>query len=197
MGDHRLEKHSVLVLNKNWQAVNVTTPLLALSMMFSDSATALEIQGIDCMIPTKWNDWVELPLDDETECVNTVRGKIKIPKVIVLAKFNQVPRKRPRLTSKNIWERDGGICQYTGKKLTPNEGNIDHVLPRSRGGKTTWSNCVLSHKDINTLKGDKTPVEAGLRLLKQPKEPVAMPTTVYIQNKYNIKEWKPFLLNQE
>jgi 5-methylcytosine-specific restriction endonuclease McrA len=195
MENYKLERNSVLVLNKSWQAINVKNPLDALSMMFCDAATGLNIEGEDNMTPLRWNDWVKLPHDPHSEYVKTVRGEVKIPKVIVLCKFNQVPRRRLRLTSKNIWERDGGICQYSGKKLTPNEGNIDHNLPKCRGGKTTWSNCVLSHKDINSQKGDKTPVEAGLKLIKQPKEPIAMPTTVYIRNRYNFNEWKPFLLS--
>lgn len=187
-----LEKHSVLVLNKSWQAINVTSPSQAFSMMFSDSATGLDVQGEDNMVPLKWNEWIKLEAPED-ESIKTVRGLIKIPKIIILSNYNSVPKKRPRFTTRNIWERDGGICQYTGRKLTPNEGNIDHVIPKSRGGKTSWSNCVLSHKDVNTQKGDRTPSEAGLTLLKQPKEPNSMPTSVFIRNRYNIREWNPFL----
>jgi 5-methylcytosine-specific restriction endonuclease McrA len=189
-----LEKRLVLVLNRNWQAIHVKTPLEALSMMFDGSATGLNIVGESEMTPMRWNEWVQLPVDSETECVKTVRGNIKIPKVIVLCKFNKVPKRRPKFTSKNLWARDKGVCQYTGKKLTPNEGNIDHIIPKSRGGKTNWTNCVISHKDINSQKGDKTPSEAGLQLLKLPKEPTSLPTTFFIQNTYNIKEWNTFLI---
>lgn len=188
-----LNKSTVLVLNKSWQAIHVKTPLDALSMMFDGSATGLNVLGEDEMVPTKWEDWVKLPPDSNSDYIKTVRGEIKIPKIIVLCHFNQVPRRRPKFTAKNLWERDNGTCQYTGKKLTPNEGNIDHVIPKSRGGKTSWTNCVISHKDVNALKGDKTPAEAGLKLLKQPKEPTSLPTTFYINNSYNIKEWNPFL----
>jgi 5-methylcytosine-specific restriction endonuclease McrA len=191
-----LQREVVLVLNKNWQAINVKTPLDALSMMFCDSATALYISGEDDMTPLKWDEWVCLPKSEKEEYVNTQRGPIQIPKIIVLARFNQVPRKRPKFTTKNLWDRDEGRCQYTGKKLTPNEGNIDHVIPKSRGGKTDWSNCVLSHKDVNAMKGDRTPQEAGLRLIRPVTVPKTMPTTCYIRNCYNIKEWTPFLINE-
>jgi 5-methylcytosine-specific restriction endonuclease McrA len=190
-----LQREIVLVLNKNWQAINVKTPLDALSMMFCDAATALHISGEDDMTPLKWDEWACLPQDEKEEYVNTSRGLIQIPKIIVLAKFNQVPRKRPKFTTKNLWDRDQGRCQYTGRKLTPNEGNIDHVIPKSRGGKTDWSNCVLSHKDVNAMKGDRTPHEAGLRLIRPVIVPQTMPTTCYIRNCYNIKEWTPFLIN--
>ncbi len=190
-----LHQSTVLVLNKNWQAINVKTPAEALSMMIAGTATGLNVIGHDDMIPLCWNDWKSLHVTDNEPFVSTVKGKIKIPKIIVLCNFNQVPKRRPKFTAKNLWERDKGMCQYTGKKLSPKEGNIDHVIPRSRGGQTSWTNCVLSHKDINAKKGNKTPNEAGLKLLKQPIEPVSMPTTAYIKNNHNIPEWKWFLSN--
>jgi 5-methylcytosine-specific restriction endonuclease McrA len=101
--------------------------------------------------------------------------------------------KRPKFTLNNVWVRDGGICQYTGKKLSKNEGNIDHIIPISRGGKTDWNNCVLSSKKINAHKANKTPEEAGLSLIKPPVIPKHMPSTFYIKNKHNIKEWDLFL----
>jgi 5-methylcytosine-specific restriction endonuclease McrA len=192
-----LKRHSVLVLNRNWQAINVKTPLEALSMMFSDDATGLQILGADNMVPLNWGDWVNLPHNDSEEYVHTVRGDIRIPKIIILSNFDKVPKKRPKFTSKNLWQRDEGICQYTGRKLKPNEGNIDHVLPKSRGGRSTWTNCVLSHKDVNAQKGNRTPSEAGLRLIRQPKEPQSLPTTFYIENQFNIKEWDTFLFKEQ
>jgi 5-methylcytosine-specific restriction endonuclease McrA len=192
-----LKRHSVLVLNRNWQAINVKTPLEALSMMFSDDATGLQILGLDNMVPLKWNDWVKLPHNDSEEYVHTIRGDIRIPKIIILSNYDKVPKKRPKFTSKNLWQRDEGICQYTGRKLKPNEGNIDHVLPKSRGGRSTWTNCVLSHKDVNAQKGNRTPSEAGLRLIRQPKEPQSLPTTFYIANQFNIKEWDAFLFKEQ
>lgn len=190
-----LQRNTVLVLNRNWQAINVTTPANALSMMFSDSATGLEIKGEDYMVPHKWSQWTSLDLQEDDNYVSTSTGKIKIPKVIILAKFSQVPLRRPRFTLKNLWDRDRGRCQYTGKVLSTNEGNVDHVIPRSRGGKTNWTNCVLCHKDVNAKKGDRTPSEAGLQLLTVPKEPHLLPSTLYIKNKFNIKEWNIFLVS--
>jgi hypothetical protein len=193
MTTSHLEKHSVLVLNKNWQAINVTSPLEALSMMFSDSATGLDCRGEDMLVPLKWNDWMKLEVTDKDEYVATVRGKIKCPVIIILSKFDKVPLKRPRFSTKNLWIRDRGTCQYTGQKLTPKTGNIDHIIPKSRGGKTDWNNCVLSHKEVNSIKANKTPREAGLTLIAQPKEPSSLPCSLYIENKFDIKEWNMFL----
>jgi hypothetical protein len=92
-----------------------------------------------------------------------------------------------------ILERDGGICQYTGRKLAPGEGNIDHVLPRSRGGAWSWENCVLSHRSLNEKKADRLPHEAGLRLLRKPHTPHALPATMTIRNLHGIRDWQCFL----
>ncbi len=188
-----LTKETVLVLNKNWQAIHVKTPEAAFGMIFSGVATALHIQGMDNMTPCSWAEWSKIPIEEDDDFIHTVRGKIKIPKVIILCNYGEVPRKRPKFSSRTIWERDQGICQYTGKKLTPNEGNIDHVVPRSKGGKTSFDNCVLASKKINTLKADRTPSEAGLKLLKEPVTPRIRPTGDFIRNRHKIKEWDHFL----
>lgn len=188
-----INRESVLVLNRLWQAIHVKTAAEALSMMYTDSATGLDIIGEDHMVPLKWKDWIMLTCTDDMPSIKTIHGNIRIPKVIVLCNFDRVPKKRPKFTLRGVWLRDGGICQYTGKRLSSNEGNIDHIKPRSRGGKTDWTNCVLSHKDINARKADRTPEEAGLRLIKQPMAPKELPVTFYIKNKYKIKEWEMFL----
>lgn len=188
-----LYKDIVLVLNRNWQAIGVKTPADTFGMLMTDAATALYIEGDSAMLPMKWNDWVKNPVTEDDLTVNTIRGKIKIPKVIVLCKFDRVPKKRPRFSSKNIWIREQGRCAYTGKKLKPDEGNIDHLVPKSRGGKTDWLNCVLASKDINSKKGNLTPEEAGLKLMIKPTVPKEMPSYHYIRNKHNIKEWGYFL----
>ena len=191
-----LHKEIVLVLNRNWQAIGVKTPADTFGMLMTDVATALHIDGDSTMLPLKWVDWKKIPITEDDIFVQTIKEKIKIPKVIVLCKFDKVPKKRPRLSSKSLWMRDKGTCAYTGKKLTPNEGNIDHIIPRSRGGLTSWTNCVLTHKDVNSKKGDRTPEEAGLKLLFKPEAPKELPTTFYIKNKHNIKEWNIFLKNE-
>ena len=188
-----LNRTTVLVLNRNWQAIHVKSPAEAISMMYTDAATGLDILGEDNMVPYRWKDWVSLPKDETSEYISTIRGEIKIPKVIVLCKFDRVPLKRPKFSLGAVWNRDEGICQYTGKKLSKNEGNVDHILPRSRGGKTSWDNCVLTHKEVNAKKADRTPEEAGLKLIKKPVAPKYMPSSHYIKNKHKIKEWELFL----
>jgi 5-methylcytosine-specific restriction endonuclease McrA len=125
--------------------------------------------------------------------VRTVRGEIRIPAVIVAVNFARVPRRRPTLNVRNIRERDGDRCQYTGRVLGPDEGNLDHVVPRSRGGRDSWENLVWSAREVNTRKGNRLPHEAGLKLLRAPVAPKEVPVTALIRNAHGVAEWELFL----
>ena len=188
-----LNKATVLVLNRNWQAINVRTPADAFCQMAINVATGLDIAGPDSMRPVRWEEWLTLPIRPQDNSVVTARGAIRVPTVIVLANYSKVPHKRPALSTRNIRERDRHRCQYTGKLLRPEEASIDHIVPRSRGGKTVWDNCVLASREINARKGDRLPHEAGLRLLSVPRAPAALPVTFTIRNSHEIEDWNLFL----
>ena len=187
-----LNKSTVLVLNRYWQAIHVKTPAEAFCMMASDAATGLDIFEGN-FLPVKWSDWIVLPVRENDNAVMTSRGPVRAPTVIVSANYARVPLRRPRFGTRGIWERDGGVCQYTGRKLSPKEGNIDHVVPRSRGGTTSWENCVLAHREVNSRKADRLPQEAGLRLHKRPSAPRAMPVTAFIRNHHGVRDWEHFI----
>lgn len=187
-----LNKATVLVLNRNWQAINVRTPQDAFCQMATNVVTALEIEG-ESIRPVAWDEWITLPVRPQDSAVLTMRGAIRVPTVIVAMNYAKVPKKRPKLCARTIRERDGNRCQYTGVVLRPEEGNIDHVVPRSRGGKDAWENCVWSSKTVNSKKGNRLPDEAGLKLLKQPKAVREMPVTAFIRNTHDIPDWEPFV----
>lgn len=193
-----LNKSMVLVLNRNWQAVNVRTPQETFCMMATNVATGLDIEMADgaraaALRPVTWDEWITLAIRPQDNAVQTVRGPIRVPTVIVAVNYAKVPRKRPKLCAKSIRERDGNRCQYTGRVLHPDEGSLDHVLPRSRGGKNAWENLVWADKDVNARKGNRLPHEAGLKLLSVPRAPKELPATVLIRNAHGIPEWKLFL----
>jgi 5-methylcytosine-specific restriction endonuclease McrA len=213
-----LNKATVLVLNRNWQAINVRTPQEAFCMMATNVATALEIEfeapaelplpvgrgegrgegaasSLDTpsIRPVSWEEWITLPVRDHDNAVHTVRGQIRVPTVIVAVNFARVPKKRPKLSAKTIRERDDNRCQYTGVLLRPDEGSLDHVLPRSRGGKDTWENLVWSSKDVNARKANRLPHEAGLKLLKTPRAPKELPASAFIRNAHNVADWHLFV----
>ncbi len=196
--DDILNKTIVLVLNRNWQAIHVRTPQEAFCMMATNVATALEIEFGDgaraeALRPVTWDEWITLPVRPQDNAVQTVRGPIRVPTVIVAVNFAKVPKKRPKLCAKTIRERDGNRCQYTGKVLKPEEGSLDHVVPRSRGGKDAWENLVWSSKSVNTKKGNRLPEEAGLKLLTVPRAPRELPVSALIRNAHGVAEWKLFL----
>ena len=188
-----LNKAIVLVLNRNWQAINIRTPADAFCQMATNVATALEIEGENYISPVTWNEWVALPIRNTDNAVQTVRGAIRVPTVIVALNFAKVPKKRPKLCATAICERDGNRCQYTGKLLRPEEGSLDHVLPRSRGGMDDWENLVWSDKAVNARKGNRLPHEAGLKLLALPRAPKELPVTALIRNAPAIADWNLFV----
>jgi len=98
-------------------------------------------------------------------------GVFSLPKAVRLKNYIRVPRGQVYLSRKNVHRRDDHVCQYCSKQLTPGEGTIDHVFPRSRGGGNTWENLVCSCVKCNVKKGNKTPSEANMPLIRPPKEP--------------------------
>ena len=162
-------------------------------MMATNVATALEIEGDSHIRPVTWDEWLTLPVREQDYAVRTAHRAIRVPTVIVAVNFAKVPKKRPKLCAKTIRERDGNRCQYTGKVLKPEEGSLDHVVPRSRGGKDAWENLVWSSKDVNSRKGNRLPHEAGLKLLTEPRAPKELPVTAHLRNAHGVAEWKLFL----
>jgi 5-methylcytosine-specific restriction endonuclease McrA len=221
-----LNKSMVLVLNRNWQAVNVRTPQEAFCMMATNVATGLEIEGQNHpssvasslgsdsvpeanrlanqtvggsplrrvnIRPVTWDEWITLPIRPQDHAVQTVRGPIRVPAVIVAVNYARVPKKRPKLCARSIRERDGNRCQYSGRMLRPDEGSLDHVLPRSRGGKNTWENLVWAGKDVNARKGNRLPNEAGLKLLSVPRAPKELRASALIRNVASVAVWNLFV----
>jgi 5-methylcytosine-specific restriction endonuclease McrA len=188
-----LNKSIVLVLNRNWQAINVRTPQDAFCQMATNVATGLAIEGENHIRPVTWDEWITLPIRPQDNAVQTVRGPIRVPTVIVAVNYAKVPKKHPKLCARTIRERDDNRCQYTGRVLHPEEGNLDHVVPRSRGGQDTWENLVWADKAVNARKGSRLPHEAGLRLLTVPRAPKEMPVTMLLRNTNGVAEWKLFL----
>ncbi|MDI1313855.1 HNH endonuclease [Prosthecobacter sp.] len=163
------------------------------SMMAAGNATALDIHEAGDMRPVTWEDWLKLEVREGDNSIGTVHGPVRVPSVLVLARFDKVPKRRPKFCAKAIWERDGGMCQYTGRKLRPHEGNIDHIIPVSRGGGSNWENCVLADRKVNSRKGNKLPEEAGLKLLRRPAVPREIPVTHLIKNHHRVRDWEMFL----
>ena len=193
-----LNKSIVLVLNRNWQAINIRTPQEAFCQMATNVATALDIEighgaRAEALRPVGWDEWITLPVREDDAYVQTARGRVRVPTVIVAVNYARVPKKRPKLNARTIRERDENRCQYTGQLLKPDEGNLDHVVPRSRGGGDTWENLVWAAREVNSRKGDRLPHEAGLRLLRTPRAPRELPASALIRNVHDVLDWRLFV----
>jgi 5-methylcytosine-specific restriction endonuclease McrA len=138
--------------------------------------------------------WRRLPVRKVDDGVPLVDGQVRVPRVLHLLRYDRFPTTRVRLTRKNLLLRDDYQCQYCSKHPGVRDLNIDHVLPRSRGGLDTWDNLVVSCRTCNLRKGHKTPVEAKMRLLRAPSEPRWSTTRhILMITKKPFDEWGPFL----
>jgi len=186
----------VLVLNRLWQAVNVIAAKRALSLLASGHASVVYEENEDFRI-FDMMDWVDFsqynPPVSETEIVHTVRYSIRVPKIILLSIFDKVPKKELKLTRKNVFERDKYQCQYCGKRLPSEELNLDHVIPRHYGGKTTWENIVCSCVKCNSRKANRLPHEASMRLTRKPSKPQWRPVISIAARGRKHDEWKHFI----
>jgi len=181
----------VLVLNKMWIPIRVASVRRCLNLIFADKASIVDPADYSIY---SWLEWVEKDASGDEYALTTTRANVKILEVIVLSKWDKVFIKDPRLTKRNIYIRDTYRCQYTGKQLKFDEANIDHIIPRARGGKNTWSNLVVCTKEINSMKGDRTPAEAGLKLIKKPVKPTPDGPYRLFDPKFNMPEsWNKFI----
>ncbi|MEY4200624.1 MAG: hypothetical protein RLZZ265_2364 [Verrucomicrobiota bacterium] len=184
----------VLVLNRLWQAVNICTARRALSLLFQGHAQVV-LGDQDGAFQTydfaEWRDFSHR--EPHPESVRGISVRIRVPRVIMLAVFDRLPRKEVKFTRHNIFERDKNICQYCGHTFDRKDLNLDHVIPRDRGGPTTWENIVCSCVPCNTRKSNRTPSEAGIHLIRKPKKPKWRP---FVQLNYGVEyhdSWKHFL----
>ena len=179
----------VLVLNRSFMPVHVTTVKRALSLLYQGIAKAVNEQ----YELFNFYDWRQLRPRAGEEAIGLVNGIIRVPRVIILIAYDRIPKRHIRFSRINIFLRDQNICQYCGRKLPRKELNIDHVVPRSRGGTSIWENVVCSCLECNRKKGGKTPEEANMRLIRKPTRPRWTPGLSFKADGQQYHEWLPFL----
>jgi 5-methylcytosine-specific restriction endonuclease McrA len=158
-------------------------------LIYQDIARALDAtyQTFD------FHQWRQLPADGEPASVGTADGRIRVPRVIVLVTFDRMPKRHVRYSRVNVFTRDKYTCQYCGVRPARTELNLDHVVPRSLGGRTTWENVVCSCVDCNRRKGGRTPQQARFRLKRKPARPRWTPLMHLAISTARYEEWRPFL----
>jgi 5-methylcytosine-specific restriction endonuclease McrA len=157
-----------LVLNRSWYPIGTTSVRDAICMIYRAAARVLDPE--DCAVHD-FDSWASLRVPDGEPCLRTVRLRIKIPEVIVLTQYDSVPRPSVAFSRRNIYKRDRNQCQYCGARPSTQELTIDHIVPRSKGGRSTWNNCVLACLRCNRRKASRPLTDSGLKLMRMPKEP--------------------------
>jgi 5-methylcytosine-specific restriction endonuclease McrA len=164
---------SVLVLNRSWVAVHIAPVRRALTLLYIDAARV--VHPHDYSLHT-FESWVTLSQNGlGGRYLHTPRTRIRVPEVVLLNVFNGFVRREVRLSRQGIVERDRHTCQYCGAELPRTKLTLDHVLPQSRGGIESWENLVLACLPCNVRKGNRTPEEAKMPLLKKPSKPAWLP----------------------
>ena len=181
----------VLVLNSGWAPVETCTVRKAFEKVFGEKAKIVNTD--DCSVHD-FMSWAELDVRVGHHAIRTSHMNIRAPEVIVLKSDAKIGRKRDIIafSRRNLMKRDSGTCQYCGKQASSEKMTIDHIMPKTRGGKSQWMNCVMSCFACNSLKANKTPDEAGMRLRSKPFEPRWSPIFRIAINRYK-QSWQNFL----
>ena len=157
-----------LVLNRSWVAITTTTVREALSMVYQGAAKVI---CADTYQAHDFEAWSEVGAAADEPCIRTVAVRLRVPEIIVLAAYDGFPQRTVAFSRRNLYRRDHYTCQYCGCKPGTEELTIDHVTPRSRGGRSHWENCVLACVECNKRKANRLPRESGMRLRRPAKIP--------------------------
>ena len=191
---------SVLVLNKFFMAVHVISVRRAFCLLFKELAEVITIDD-GRYVAFNFTSWREvsqtrsLLKGPDDEFIRTVHFEIEVPRIIRLLAYDRLPRQKVKFNRRNVFARDGNRCQYCGRKFATGELSLDHVIPRSQGGRTTWENIVCACPKCNVRKGGRTPREASMRLYREPAEPRTSPSLHLKLSHRKYRSWKAFLDN--
>jgi len=181
-----------LVLNRSWRAIHVTTVRRAISLVYQRVAKIIAPETFESH---DFESWRELGVARGERFIRAVSFNIRVPEVIMLIAYDAVPRKEVPFSRRNIYRRDNFMCQYCGKRFATEDLSVDHVIPRSRGGKSTWANCVLACLECNIRKGNRTLDEADMSLIRQPHKPRWAPYLTLTLG-YRKHAWDRFISEQ-
>ena len=192
---------SVLVLNKMFMAVHVISVRRAFVLLCKDLAEVVSLE--DGQFATyNFDTWREvsefrskLYREEEDDWVRTSNTEIQVPRVIRLTSYEKVPRHTVKFNRRNIFARDNNQCQYCGKKYPTSELSLDHILPRSQGGGSSWENLVCACIDCNVRKGGRTPKQAHMSLIRKPEKPKRSPMLNLKLTSKKYQSWRTFLDN--
>jgi 5-methylcytosine-specific restriction endonuclease McrA len=189
---------SVLVLNRFYMAVHVMNVRRALGLLFRELAEVIHLEEGQ-YANYNFETWLEISTmraadkQQHDDWIRAINFELQAPRVIRLLSYDKVPRQTLRFNRRNLFARDGNHCQYCGKTFPTSELSLDHVMPRSRNGPTTWENVVCACVACNVRKGGRTPQEAHMKLIRAPVKPKRSPLLSVKLNNPKYESWKTFV----
>jgi 5-methylcytosine-specific restriction endonuclease McrA len=192
---------SVLVLNKLFMAIHIISVRRAFCLLCKDLAEVVAHE--DGQFTTydfaTWREVSEYRAkhfrEADDDWVRTSTSEIQVPRVIRLLDFEKLPKQTVKFNRRNIFARDNNQCQYCGRKFPTSELSLDHVIPRSQGGQSTWENIVCACVRCNVRKGGRTPKQAHISLIRKPEKPKRSPLLNLKLTHRKYQSWKSFLDN--
>lgn len=152
----------VLWLNKSWLPHDSKTVEDSFKTVCADRGLFLDSD----YVPHDLGSWINLPVAEGSAFIQLTNSRIRVPEIMLLAEYNHIPVRKVVFCRRNLWRRDKGRCQYCGRQPAPDDITMDHIHPKSKGGQSTFENCVLCCTACNLKKGNRSLAEAGMRLQK-------------------------------
>lgn len=187
----------VLVLNKFYVAVRVVSARRAFGLLSRNIAEIIHVEDGQ-YLNYDFESWTEIAalrdaIGDGFDFVRTVRLNIPVPRIIRLLGYDKLPKQSVKLNRRNLFARDRNRCQYCNGHFPTSELSIDHVLPRTQGGKDTWENLVCACVRCNARKGGRTPDQARMKLVREPVQPRRNPLVTIRLGQPKYESWRAFL----
>lgn len=193
-----------MLLNAHYAALRVVSARRAFTLLFKRDRNyqpVAEVVHIEDgrYVSYNFSDWAALSAFQREfepakfDWIRTVRFDIAVPRIIRVLTFAKLPRQDVKFNRRNLFARDGNACQYCGKRFTSAELSLDHVVPRSQGGSTTWQNVVCACLKCNVRKGGRTPEQAHMHLVTQPVKPRRNPIIHIKLSDNRYASWRQFL----
>jgi 5-methylcytosine-specific restriction endonuclease McrA len=192
---------SVLVLNRFYMPVRVVNVRRAMNLLYRDCAEVITIER-DQYCTYDFASWMEisqlnaLEKQPSEDYLRTPHQELQIPRIVRLVRYDRVHHSAVRFNRRSIFLRDEHRCQYCGQTRPTSQLSLDHVVPRSLGGKTTWENIVTCCLPCNGKKGGRTPQQASMQLLSQPRRPATSPLVSSSLDDPRYQSWRVFLPSQ-
>ncbi len=184
----RVLQRPTLVLNRNWQPIQISTVARVLVMLWNQAIRVVDPADFQTY---DWADWSRQTPRDGDWSVRSASFHLRAPEVATLVAYDRLPSTHVPFSRRNLFKRDRYACQYCGVQPGSDALTIDHVWPRSKGGQSTWENCVLACLECNKRKADRTPEKSGMRLRRPPVRPVWKP--LYAADFIRIASWSKFI----